>query len=381
MDQQLPIEGNPDEASDPFSLYAIAEVQSAVGCASISRAHGALLAALRPDVQSSAIKALTALPMLPGVGEVKDGIQMRAVSLERVNFDKRDCKDCRFNSSNHSAMYGFGIDPGYCVNAQCSTEKTELALVQQAAELQQRFRVVRIHPAEYRVVCKDGDNGLGSEQYKHCTEQCTSFGAVVRCTPGHPSEVVENVCTDAACNDHLAEQHRLALLGEFRTRVWRFALKAHVTAMHHKQKLAALLAFCALGWSSPDKAANLLGVQADCSLDVLIKACVSADPASIESSTAMLAAELVDEAPAHQVAACIRALRVQIQDYWKMTPAFLKRLNLDEIDAIAHDLQIRESAEMKAARASGSRFAMAQAVGDALTPAQLRGYVPASIRV
>ena len=382
MDQEHP-HGLSQVEEDPqaFAQYAVVDVQSAVACASITRAHGALLAALRPDVQVTAVQGLLSMPMLPGVGDLKASIQHRAIPLTNVNFDKADCVACQYNSDNHVQLFGLGIDPGFCVNAPCAAAKTAEAVEEGAAELRKRYRVVEILPVQYRCVAESGDSGVGATQSKHCTEQCPSFGAAIGCHPGQPVQVVENVCINADCNDRMVEFHRQAQLQEFKARVWRHVLQRHVQTLPPVQNRAVALAFLALGWDAPAQVATLLGADQESSAQDLIKASLTIEPAALAERLAQLAGALVETAPVHQVGECIRALGARIQDHWTMTPAFLMRLSIGEVDAIAGDLRIGVTAEVEAARATGSRIAYAKAVGDCLLPAQAKGYVPASLKV
>lgn len=382
MDQEHP-HGLSQVEEDPqaFAQYAVADVQSAVACASISRAHGALLAALRPDVQETAVQGLLSMPMLPGVGDLKASIQHRAISLANVNFDKADCGACQYNSDNHGQLFGLGIDPGFCVNAPCAATKTAEAVEEDAAELRKRYRVVEILPLQYRGVAESGDSGVGAAQVKHCTEQCPSFGAVIGCHPGQPVQVVENVCINADCNERLVESHRQAQLQDFKARVWRHVLQRHVQTLPAVQNRAVALAFLALGWAAPAQVADLLGVGQESSAQDLIKSSLTIEPAALAERLAQLAGVLVETAPVHQVGECIRALGARVQDHWTMTPAFLMRLSIGEIDAIVGDLRIVGTEDVEVARTSGSRIAYAKAVGDCLLPAQAKGYVPATLRV
>lgn len=369
-----------DEEPSAFARYAVADVQSAVANASISRSHGALLASLRPDVQVTAIQGLLSMPMLPGVSELKNSIQHQAIPLTNVNFDKTDCAGCQYNSDNHAGLFGVGVDAGFCVNAACATAKTTEAVEAAATELRARHRVVKIRPVPYRAVAEGGDSGVGAAQLKHCTEQCPSYGAVIGCQPGQPVQVVENVCTDAICNDRMVESHRLDQLQDFKTRVWRHALKKHVLALPAVQNRAAALAFLALGWAAPAQITALIGAEPGSSAQDLIKISLGIEPAALAERIGRLAGELIETAPAHQVFECIRALDVHIQDHWTMTPAFLQRLSIGEIDDIVRDLLIGETEEIVTARALGSRNAYAKAAGNCLQPAQVRGYVPAVLR-
>ncbi len=382
MDQEHP-HGLSQDEEDPhaFAHYAVLDVQSAVACASISRAHGALLAALRPDVQVTAVQGLLSMPMLPGVADLKASIQHWAIPLANVNFDKAACVACQYNSDNHGQLFGLGIDPGFCVNAPCAAAKTAEAVAEDAAELRKRYRIVEILPVQYRGVAESGDNGVGSAQVKHCTEQCSSFGAVIGCHPGQSVQVVENVCINADCNERMVESHREAQLQDFKARVWRHVLQRHVQTLPAVQNRAAAMAFLALGWDAPVQVAALLGVDQGSSPQELIKACLTIEPAALAERLAQLAGALVETAPVHQVGECIRALDARVQDHWTMTPAFLIRLSIGEIDAIVGDLRIGVTEEVEAARTSGSRVAYATAVGDCLLPALAKGYVPATLRV
>ena len=87
---------------------------------------------------------------------------------------------------------------------------------------------------------------------------------------------------------------------------------------------------------------------------------------------------LISTAPTHQVGQMLKALKVNIADYSRMSPEFLRRLSVSEIDEVLSDLKVEAS--LKTERAKG-RGEYAEAVIAILRPEALIGYVPSVFRL
>jgi len=379
MDQQINEISDPPPGVEPnygFAAYAIAEVKDAVQSAWITRSHGALLAALRDDVQATAVRNLLAISLLPGVGELKLSIQSMATSLDNACFDKDDCANCRYNSTNHSEMFETFLDAGYCVNSDCAAAKTKVTVDLKAKSLAPKYRVVKIMPVKFQPVESGGEFGVGETQAKSCHEECESFGAVVGASATGNLLAVESVCTDSDCHGRMVAAHLRAQVNAYKSKLWRYALEKHMQAAPIQQKRALLVALQALGWASGDKLKSTLQLDGDMSVSGLVSACLGMNQEQLVAAINQLPAAMIANAPLHQVGEVLRSLNVRLQDYWRMKADFLERLSAEELLEVAQDLGVVFTTPVKEAQADGERLLLAKAIGGALEARKLEGYVP-----
>lgn len=187
--------GEPPPCSplDEFNIRAHQDVIDAVDRAEISKAHGELIAVLRPEIQQKAIQGLRQSLLLPGVADLIRSIESLAVPLANAAFDKDDCRQCGYNSSNHQGQFKVTIKPGLCVNAECAAEKHKQALDQHKLQLGTKYRVIALQVASSSDV---SSAAVGQDQHDECTGRCQKFGAVLTGKPGEPIQTQELVCTD-----------------------------------------------------------------------------------------------------------------------------------------------------------------------------------------
>lgn len=371
------------ESDDGFNLYACAHLKDAVANASISRSHGMLIAALRDEVQETALTNLLSLPALPGVDDLRESIQCNAINLTEASFDTTDCDGCRFNSSNHQSLYSTAIDPGLCVNGACSRQKWQVSIENEANKLAGKYRVIvlAIEPNTrgYRESDYVDPNLVGPEQSESCRKGCEHFGAWIGGSPGQPTKIATNVCTNTQCNDSMQERHRAKTMETSKERLWRAILTKHVRTLPRASNRAMLMAMLSYGWTAGNCIKELLGAGvADATDPVTAWMTLSADEMMAAMDQASIA--LISNAPLHQVGQMLRSLKVNIADHSSMSPDFLKKLSVREIDDVLFDLQIPLSAELKLKREQG-QMQYAQAAIALLKPETLVGYVPSVFRL
>lgn len=366
-------------SSKGFLMYASKPLTDAVASASISRAHGMLLAALREEVQVSSLARLLSLDALPGVEDVRQTIQSNAVVLSDAPFDTHDCKNCRYNSTNHANLFSTSIAPGLCVNGLCSHQKWLSEVEGTANKLGSKYRVIRIAVAPDIPDVRSSDavqpEAVGTEQSAHCKTACEHFGALVGGKPGCSIVVKTDVCMNTKCNDKLQECQRLKSLEESKSRLWRSILTKHARTLPRAQNRAILMAMLSLGCSAGSEIMALCG-NADASDP--ISAWLSLPSESLVAAMGNATAALISTAPTHQIGQMLRALKVNIADYSRMSPEFLRRLSVSEIDEVLSDLKVEAS--LKTERAKG-RGEYAEAVIAILRPEALIGYVPSVFRL
>ena len=371
------------DAPPGMAMYASEGVLAAMAAATISRGHASLLCALRPGTQEGALKALLALPSLPGVEDLMRGIEAKAVALPKAAFNQDDCGKCRFNSTNHAQLFGTSIEPGMCVNSECATSKWETHLEQLREQLAAKHRIIRIAPVSqhehFRSVVPEGPFGLGQEQARACREECQEFGAVLCGTVSTPTYVLEDVCTNMACHVQKVELARKEGLLASRDRLWRAALVQHLSLLPRATNRAVLMAMLSCGWSAPRDLRAAADLDEQATPAGVLKRWLSMAESELIEHLAGAAGKLVAGAPAHQVGEMLRALHVRLQDYSSMSREFLKRLSVSEIDEVLGDLNVPVSEELRRAKRAGQE-AYAAAAMASVSNEMLDGYVPRMFR-
>lgn len=373
------------EASESSALDgALPAVLQAVREARISKAHAQLLAVLRPETQAGAIEELLNMPLLPGVGELKTGIESMAIPLASAAFPKGDCLTCSYNTDNLQSGDSVSLRPGLCINSACSADKHAQHVAATVSALKMEHRAVQ-PPADgsfHREIEETGENAVGTEQASKCRTECSFFGAAVMSAgPGFPIKVVTQVCTNVQCNAHMVTAQRTREVAGFRERIWKRALAAHVRQFDAVASRRALLLFMTLGWScGGSAAAALIGTEKTPTLEELEAFAVGLEPKGIAEALTQATVLAIDNAPVHQVQTMLRHFKVRLEDFWVMPAAFLEKLSFEEIEDIIKDLRIAVTPSMDSARASGSRLALAQAVAKVITRADVQGYIPHCLR-
>lgn len=371
------------ESHDGFNFYACSQLKEAVANASISRSHGMLLAALRDEVQETALANLLTLPALPGVDDLRESIQSNAINLKGASFDTSDCDGCRFNSSNHQGLYSTALESGLCVNGACSRQKWQAAIENEASKIAGKYRVIVLAIEPNAPGYREGDcvnpEMVGPEQSESCRKTCEHFGAWIGGAPGQPTKIATGVCTNTPCNDSMHERHRAKVVETSKERLWRAILTKHVRSLPRASNRAVLMAMLSYGWNAGNSIKGLLGAGFADSADP-VSAWLNLPAAEMMSAMDQACIALIGNAPVHQVGQMLRALNINIADHSSMSPDFLKRLSVSEIDDVLFDLQIPLSAELKLKRAKG-QAQYAQAAVALLNPESLAGYVPAVFRL
>ncbi len=366
-----------------MAMYASEGLLAALAAATISRGHASLLCALRPGTQDGALKALLALPSLPGVEDLMHGIEAKAVALSKAAFNQDECGKCRFNSTNHAGLFGTSIESGMCVNSECATSKWEAHLAQQREQLAEKHRIIRIAPVDqfeqFRSVVPEGPFGIGQEQAKACREECQEFGAVLCGSISTPTYVHEDVCTNLTCHGQKVEQARKDGLLASRDRLWRAALVQHLSLLPRATNRAVLMAILSCGWSAPGDLRVAAELDEHATPAGVLKRWLAMDESELIEHLAGTAGKLVAGAPAHQVGEMLRALHVKLQDYSSMSREFLKRLSVSEIDEVLADLNFPVSDELRRAKRAGQE-AYAAAAMASVSSEMLDGYVPRMFR-
>lgn len=371
------------DAPPGMAKYASEALRNALASAAVSRGHASLLCGLRDQTQRAALTGLLALPSLPGVDELKQGIEAKAVPLRSVAFNLDDCGACRFNTSNHADLFGSSITPGLCVNTECAASKWQTHIQLEQGLLATRHRVVKIVPADerqhIRPIVPDGPTGVGPDQAKICAAECAHFGAALCGSVNTKVQAREDVCTNPSCNDAMVEQARLEGLRASRDKLWRGALSQHVELLPRPANRAVLMAMLSCGWSAPSEMRSEARLEGQTAPAAILKAWLTMPEGDLLGRMDAAAGLLVARAPAHQVGEMLRALRVKLQDYSVMSVDFLKRLSVSEIEEVLSDLKVPTSDELRRAKRSGQE-AYSTAAMACITSEMLEGYVPSVFR-
>lgn len=365
----------PEVTSNGFERYATQAVKSAVANATISRGHGALLAALREDVQDKALAGLQTVS-LPGVEQLKQSIEQMAVPLSSSCFDQVECDGCRFNSTNHHGLFAVAIREGLCVNRQCATDKTEKALGQHADALRSRYKTVMLRPIPWVQV---HDNELGESQATLCRTECASFGAVVTAEPGRPITAAAGVCTDTACHAAKKDELKRATLRAYKLKLWRHAVCSHLFGMPVEHGRAVLLALLACGWTAGPSLREALAEGGDQKLARVLKASLAFDREQLVRQFNELSMHLVNAAREDQLRELIHALQIRVQAKWKMPTSLVTQLPAEALEVLVADLQLGENAEVVRAKAAGYE-AYCAAVEACISKMDVVGFLPSFFR-
>lgn len=371
--------GEPPPCSplDEFNIRAHQDVIDAVDRAEISKAHGELIAVLRPEVQQKAIQGLRQSQLLPGVADLIRSIESLAVPLANAAFDKDECSQCGYNSTSHQGQFKVTIKSGLCVNAECAAEKHKQALEQRKLQLGTKYRVIALQVASSSAVSSDA---VGQEQHVECTGRCPKFGAVLTGRPGESIQTQELVCTDIACHAEKIEAHRVSELQNFKTKVWKHAAKKHYLTLNDLQMRGVMIGLLASGWGPGNAVRIALGAAEDQDLQSLLTQYMSAPQDQVMALTKAIVPGLIEAALPHQVGSLLQALGVQLHKHWVFTAKFLDRLSIGEIDAVCKDLRLAQSQGIVDSRATGDRKAYASAVGAVLSKEVCMGYIPSVLR-
>ncbi len=164
--------------------------------------HAELLATLPHPTQDGTVKAV--IEKAISVSDLKSRIAGFARDLTDVVFSTDECNTCPHNSVIQQSLFETHIESGKCANPTCFSEKTQSALTTKKGELAEKYPVIFLDTEKvrgsYALVIKQGDGGIGSEQFIAC-QQCANFGVLMDSSPGNEGKLSEDVCFDRPCHN------------------------------------------------------------------------------------------------------------------------------------------------------------------------------------
>jgi len=132
-----------------------------------------------------------------------------------AKFDtSKECATCQHNTGLQIGLFSSSLDEGSCLKPTCWVEKTEATIQVIMDELTETYSSVFTDLEKtnesHCLVMKDGDNGVGQNQFYACKE-CASFGVLVSMKPKKEGTFQHDVCFDTACNKEKQTQYEVSL--------------------------------------------------------------------------------------------------------------------------------------------------------------------------
>lgn len=193
-------------------LHAALEVLEALTQRKIKLGHAELLSQLPSDFQTATLAKI--IEHGYSVADLKDRLAAFALDLSKAIFDTSGCANCSHNSAMQASLFEEHIASGKCANRECFQAKTLLALDEKKRALSEQYAVVYLDterpPNSYIVVCQQGPQGVGRQQFEQGCRQCAHFGALLMTSPDRSGEVKEDCCFDLACHKKKVEAYRAA---------------------------------------------------------------------------------------------------------------------------------------------------------------------------
>lgn len=195
--------------------HCIPEVSQALCDEEITVGHAQLLSGMREAAQPGGLKLVINDKLT--TDDLRKRIEAQALRLKAAIFDKTDCEGCPHNSSQQSSLFGSVSETDRCLNKDCFSEKTQVRLVEQKAELAESFSTVNLDTdvaeGAYTLIATSGGSGVGQEQATAC-QGCSHYGALIATRLGDEGKVTKNVCFNVPCNTEKVDAYQSLIASE-----------------------------------------------------------------------------------------------------------------------------------------------------------------------
>lgn len=200
-------------------LHAAPEVLDALTERQIKLGHAELLSQLPLVIQTATLESIISQGF--SVADLKGKLAAFSVELSNACFDTADCSACPHNSALQASVFDDHIDSGKCANSTCYQQKTQTEMERRKALLADQYPVVFMDiertPSSFKIVCKQGDEGVGARQLEQGCKQCAHFGALMKTSPDHIGQVVEDCCFNLECHTNKVAEYNAALMVDTKT--------------------------------------------------------------------------------------------------------------------------------------------------------------------
>ena len=372
-----------------IDLYACHAVKSATLQGDLDPDAALVLSMLPQSMQESSLRRLRTLPTLITSSQILTSLESVSLPLSKTDFEKSKCKSCLHNTNvANTAIASVGcFKPGLCLFALCAQHRAQdedllakrtLVAESSYAEVDERESQASLldetseeEPApmqddsEHEFTTDDFDvgepdtSGDVADSNHSQNDQCDEAS----------SSNEPHAATDELSPVDLSAQITDSYIEKVREGWWRSALRNRVSNQGTHKELLDFLAACLIAGFQKPVTRNASAVEVF--LDI-----ASANP---EDYLARASAELIDSLPIEIVGAFLRMFNVDLAATGCVSAKLLCAHNLDQLVAIADDLQVPESDALCDAYEDGQE-AFAKAIIVALGANGLDGYVPPTLR-
>lgn len=191
-------------------LHCCENVLQALDRRDITLGHAELLAGIPEPQQEKALP--TILEKKYTVEQVREAVRGVSIPLAQAVFDLEGCRACVHNSAVQSDMFSVSIGAGRCLNRECFTAKTNVALEDKRIALKQDVSAVvmatEVDEATTTLLVAKGAAGVGPSQFDAC-KKCVHFGAIIDNRIGERTGAVKSpVCMNLACHTGMVKSYQ-----------------------------------------------------------------------------------------------------------------------------------------------------------------------------
>jgi len=183
-------------------LHADASVLEALTERKIKLGHAELLSQLPSDFQIATLSKI--IEHGYSVSELKTRLSDFALDLSKACFDISGCTGCPHNSALQASLFEDHINAGNCADRECHQAKSQAALQARKQVLSEQYPVIYFDTERpkyaYKVICRQGDGGVGTTQFEQGCRQCANFGALLMTSPDRFGQIIDDCCFELSCH-------------------------------------------------------------------------------------------------------------------------------------------------------------------------------------
>ena len=372
-----------------IDLYACHAVKSATLQGDLDPDAALVLSMLPQSMQESSLRRLRTLPTLITSSQILTSLESVSLPLAKSDFEKSKCKSCLHNTNvANTAIASVGcFKPGLCLFALCAQHRAqdEDLLAKRTLVAESSFTETEEQDSQASLLVESSeeipahlqassesdfmseDIDAGEPDWSHDVAP-SNHSQNDRCDEASSSDEPQP-STDEFCPVDLPAQIPNSYIEKVREGWWRSALRNRVSNQGTHKELLDFLAACLIaGYQKP-------AIGKASAVEVFLDI-ASANP---DDYLARASAELIDSLPIEIVGAFLRMFNVDLAATGCVSAKLLCAHNLDQLVAIADDLQVPDSDALCDAYEDGQE-AFAKAIIVALGANGLDGYVPPTLR-
>jgi len=193
-------------------LHAAPDVLDALTQRKIKLGHAELLSQLPHDIQTATLAKIVEHGY--SVSDLKERVSSYALEISKACFNLTDCMNCPHNSALQATLFEESIGTGKCGNRPCYENKTKEAIEQKKRELSEKYPLIFLDteraPSTFKIVCQQGNDGVGKTQLEQGCRQCAHFGAVLSTSPNSLGKITEDCCFKLECHKEKVAEYQAA---------------------------------------------------------------------------------------------------------------------------------------------------------------------------